>query len=95
MTQKKDRPGNPKRPYYTPDNLSKSNDFNKDLHHTAQQFGRSMATLYSTNVGSLDAFYRLLKTVETTFSPELRLIFLNSFFDEVEGNLEGGADGEI
>jgi len=92
MTQKKDRPGNPKRPYYTADNLINSNDFNNELHHTARQFGRNMATLYRTNIGSLDAFYRLLSAAETTFTGELRLTFLNSFFDAIEVNQEGGAN---
>jgi hypothetical protein len=93
MTQKKDRTGKPARPFNTLDNLSNSNDLITDeLHRTARQFGRNMATLYRTNMGSLDAFYRLLSAVETSFTGELRLIFLNSFFDETEANPEGGTE---
>ena len=93
MTQKKDRTGEPARPYITPDNLSNSKDLiTEELQFTARQFGRNMATLYRTNMGSLDAFYRLLSAVETSFTGELRLTFLNSFFDALEVNQEGGAD---
>jgi hypothetical protein len=95
MTQKKDRTGEPARPFNTPDNISNFNDLITDeLHRTARQFGRNMGNLYKTNKGSLDAFYRLLATVETSFTGEVRLTFLNSFFDETGANQEGGADEE-
>lgn len=95
MTQKKDRAGDTTQPNITSDNLSNSNDLITDeLHRIARQYGRNMANLYKTNRGSLNAFYRLLATVETSFIGEVRLTFLNSFFDETEASQEGGADEE-
>jgi hypothetical protein len=75
-------------------NISNSAENTPISNEKARQYGRNMAILYKTNKGSLDAFYRLLATVETSFEGEARFTFLNSFFDVLEVNQEGGADEE-
>lgn len=94
MTPKKEGyAGSPTQPTFTPDKISNHSDLiMAELHRKTRLNGQSLAKLYQANMGSLDAFYRLLATVETSFIGEVRLTFLNSFFDETEANQEGGAD---
>lgn len=56
----------------------------------ARQDGFNMAVLYRTNIGSLDAFYRLLTSFEAKYQGEHRKAFLDAFFDAVEIHNEGG-----
>lgn len=58
----------------------------------ARQYGLNMAQLYRSNMGSLDAFYKLLATIETMLKGETRQSFLDSFFDAVIDIEQGGND---
>ncbi len=95
MTPKKEGyAGDPTQPTFTPDNISNHSDLiTSELHRKARLNGQSMATLYKTNVGSLDAFYRLFGIVETLYPIPLRQAFLDGFFDTVAHYQERGADG--
>lgn len=56
----------------------------------ARQDGFNMAVLYRTNMGGLDAFYKLLASYEARYQGEHRKAFLDAFFDAVEMQNEEG-----
>lgn len=84
---------NPERRTGFDDNISNSAENTPISNEKARQYGLNMAQLYRSNMGSLDAFYKLLATIETMLKGETRQSFLDSFFDAVIDTDPEGSDG--
>jgi len=64
-----------------------------ELSTSARQHGRNMGALYLSNVGGLDAFYKLFGLIEKQYDPHTRVSFLDGFFEVTQRDQEGGTDG--